>query len=108
MNEHAERLQRLALGWSEYRRRQRAVILAWLGALLAGALVVVAPQALKLFGNFIGCVAGSLLLLALGTQFWFIQFRCPNCRRHFHLATYGGMTRGRRCPHCGLERYQYD
>ncbi len=36
---------------------------------------------------------------------WVSSFPCPRCSKRFYLSKYLYWTLGRKCPHCGLHRY---
>lgn len=106
LNDSSERLHRLALGWSDYRRRQWTAGIASFAFLPLAALVAFMVGSLTRSGFLVSLVVGLIGLVTFGTGLRFIMFPCPNCSRRFQVTQSGRMTNGRRCPHCGLERYQ--
>lgn len=104
----AERVQRLALGWADYRRRQWAAGLLFVGFLPLMTLIGVVIEDVTQSDGFIVVPAAGLMFATLCAGWRFILFRCPNCQHRFHLTSIGRLTNGRKCPHCGLERYQPD
>lgn len=103
-----DRTQRLVEGWVDYRRRQWAAGLATIGFIPLTALVVLSVEMLTRSDDFVTLFVAPLPIIILCTWCRFILFRCPNCGGHFHLPDAWRLTNGRRCPHCGLERYQAD
>lgn len=71
-------------------------------------LMALTIEALTQSDTLITWFVAPLAMLTLGAGWRFIIFRCPNCGCHFHVTVAGRLTNGRRCSHCGLERYQKD
>jgi hypothetical protein len=107
-NQSTDRARRLAEGWADYRRRQ------WIAGLMSIAFIPLAVsialviEAETRSDRFIALFVMPLGALVFAAWSWFVFFRCPNCGRRFHITGSWRLTGGRRCPHCGLERYQAD
>ena len=104
----SDRAGRLVEGWADYRRRQRIARLMSIAFIPLAALIALAVEAVTRTDRFISLFVVPLGVLVFGAWSWFVLFRCPNCGRHFHITESWRLTGGRRCPHCGLERYQAD
>lgn len=107
-SQSTDRVRRLVQGWADYRRRQRTAALMSIGFIPMTALIVLGVETLTRSDGLITPFVAPLAVVVLGTWCWFVLFRCPNCSRHFHVTISWHLTSGRRCPHCGLERYQAD
>lgn len=88
--------------WASYRRQGTGV------AFLLGAIVLALPFQ-RVASPAVRRSIQGLGLLALGgfAVLWpkWMGLLCPRCHRPFHLSPHCIATRGRQCPHCGLERY---
>ena len=107
-NQADGRTRRLVDGWADYRRRQWAVGVMTIGFFPLIALIAASVETLTQSDDLTTFFVVPLAVLVFGTWSWFVLFRCPNCGGYFHLADTWRLTSGRRCPHCGLERYQTD
>ena len=92
--------------WLDLKRRERWVIFAFLSYLpIAGGVSVLVSQFTT---NDWAMLIFPLLWMIFFVFCWlrFILFRCPNCGKHFNMKWYGTLTRGRRCVHCHMSRYE--
>ena len=103
-----QRIQRLARGWADYRRRQWVAGLLFVGSLLLVFLVALGVERVTHSDSLVVVPAIAATCATIWAGAHFIFFRCPNCDQRFHLTTTLRLTNGRSCPHCGLERYQAD
>jgi len=103
-----ERVRRLAIGWADYRRRQWTAGLLTLGFVPLAGLIAVTMENFTQSERFIIVPETAFMIIVVWSWSRFIYFRCPFCSRCFHLTAVCRLTSGRRCPHCGLERYQAD
>jgi hypothetical protein len=108
VNQPINRARRLTDGWADYRRRQRTAGLMTIALIPIAILIGLGIEAVTRSDRLIGLCVAPLGALMFGTWCWFVLFRCPNCSRHFHITESWRLTSGRRCPHCGLERYQVE
>lgn len=103
-----ERVQRLAAGWGDYRRRQWMAGLLTLGFLPLAGLIGVVMEDVTRSDRFILIPEAALMVVTVWSWNRLINFPCPYCGHRFHVTAVYRLTNGRRCPHCGLERYQAD
>jgi len=92
--------------WDDYRRRNRIVIALFLG-FIPGVLILGFPLT-KLLKSEIPFYAVALTWMAMTAGAWIrlILFRCPRCRERFMMNKYFVVASGRKCPYCGLKRYE--
>jgi len=92
--------------WQDFRRRNRLAILLFLGYLpVVGTL-----------GYLLSAFVTSEIPLITIAVFWTLvwlwaclrvcTFHCPRCGKLYCINKYFVATLGRRCPHCGLRRYE--
>jgi predicted RNA-binding Zn-ribbon protein involved in translation (DUF1610 family) len=103
-----QRIQRLARGWADYRRRQWLAAVLFIGFLPLVFLMGLGIERVTDSDTLVVVPAAALMCATIWAGAHFIFFRCPNCGRRFHITTALRLTNGRSCPHCGLERYQAD
>jgi DNA-directed RNA polymerase subunit RPC12/RpoP len=108
VNQPADRARCLAEGWADYRRRQWAAGLTSIGCIPLAMLIGLGIETLKRSDRLVALFVLPLAILTFGAWSRFVLFRCPNCGRHFHITESWRLTSGRKCPHCGLARYQAD
>lgn len=106
VNPSVDKTQHLTNGWADYRRRQWVAGLMTIGFIPLAALIGLDIESLTRSDRLIAPFVAPLAIIMFGAWSWFVLFRCPNCRRHFHVTDAWRLTNGRQCPHCGLERYQ--
>ena len=94
--------------WKELRVRERLVVFGFIGFFpVAGGLALFVSR----FTSAEWAVAAApVAWMAFVAVSWirFLFWPCPRCGEHFHTKWYGlaSLTRGRRCVHCGLARYE--
>jgi len=91
--------------WKDLRRREWLVIGLFVGYLpiLAGIGWLLFRVTTSETPIIIVAITWMSAFACAGLRVSF--FRCPRCDQRFYMGKYFVMTLGRRCPHCGLQRY---
>lgn len=101
-----DRIQHLTKDWMEYRRKQRIAGLMAIGFIPLAVLIAVVIENLSGSDGQIAIFEAPLAVSTFASWSLLVLFRCTSCRQHYHLTDTWRLTGGRRCPHCGIERYQ--
>ena len=91
--------------WKNYRRRER-----WAASLFLGVVAsLLLGKMVHSFSRSVAFGLGCLNVLCIGgfAFVWprFVSSQCPCCGQRLHVNRFLKMTSGRKCPHCGVERY---
>lgn len=91
--------------WNDYRKRSRIVFALFLGY-IPGVFILGFPLT-KLLKSEIPFYIVALTWMATTVGAWIhlILFRCPRCRERFMMNKYFVVASGRKCPYCGLKKY---
>jgi hypothetical protein len=94
--------------WNEYRKRRLMFWSVWLGGTPLIAVVGILLSRL-LPGNLADpmflAIAGAWMLAFAAAGIRVTYWRCPRCRRYFSQRGMFVNQLGRRCQHCGLEKW---
>lgn len=91
--------------WNEYRHYRELTLIALVGLLPFGALVRFVAVRSGVPWIFMLLMFGWLVFLSYGAS-GMGSFRCPRCeKRFFQTWWYRTFPFGRKCVHCGLQKF---
>lgn len=92
--------------WDDYRKRNRIVIALFVGYIPGVALLAI-PLVKFLKSEIPFYIIALSWMVAIGWA-WIrlILFRCPRCGDRFMMNKYFVVASGKKCPYCGLQKYE--
>jgi len=92
--------------WKDFRKRNRIVIALFIGY-IPGVLILGFPL-MKLLNSETPAyiIVVTWMVALVWAWIHLILFRCPRCGERFMMNRYFVVASGRKCPYCGLSKYE--